>query len=421
MTPDAGFQSPTLEQLLALGRGLMPCNERKKAIFEWKHLQRRLPTSAELAGWKKLKPSCWAMITGQVSGVLTLDFDGELGVELLRKLGVEPHRQTPSGAYHADFAAPNWHVKTLNYKKDPELGRRWPGLDIRASGGYVCVLGRAVHDEDENGHYCWGEYRWLRSPEPHPTTILPEEMREFFGLIHPPVEKPPEERPAEARPANIRRWIDKALGNIIAQGGRNNAGFWLAGQLRDDNVSYADAEAAMRDYASQCGGLNAKKKSERYTEKEMLASLRSAYGIPARSPAKNMSRSGGKGRATMADASNANTSNGNANGSSATEAPPPKEEKEEPSAESSASWERRLIVTDKGKLAPCIENVALMLENEPEWAGVLGYNEFTGGYHIMKPPPEPVHIRHRAASQSRQRFSAAYHPISRQLRPSEGA
>src|ERR1019366_10361755 len=37
-----------------------------------------------------------------------------------------------------------------------------------------------------------------------------------------------------------------------------------------------------------------------------------------------------------------------------------------------------------------LENAAVFFENSPEWAGVLGYNEFTGGYHILQLPPSPV-------------------------------
>ena len=46
--------------------------------------------------------------------------------------------------------------------------------------------------------------------------------------------------------------------------------------------------------------------------------------------------------------------------------------------------------TRRGRILPCYENVALFLENSPEWNGVLGYNEFTSGYFILKTPPSPV-------------------------------
>ena len=53
-------------------------------------------------------------------------------------------------------------------------------------------------------------------------------------------------------------------------------------------------------------------------------------------------------------------------------------------------WHTRLLRNEGGRIMPCYDNVALFLENSPEWNGVLGYNEFTSGYFILKPPPLPV-------------------------------
>jgi hypothetical protein len=55
-------------------------------------------------------------------------------------------------------------------------------------------------------------------------------------------------------------------------------------------------------------------------------------------------------------------------------------------------WRTRLLRNDKGKLMPCYENVALFLQNSPEWIGVLGYNEFTGGNFVLNQPPVPIAV-----------------------------
>jgi hypothetical protein len=55
-------------------------------------------------------------------------------------------------------------------------------------------------------------------------------------------------------------------------------------------------------------------------------------------------------------------------------------------------WQTRLLRNDKGKLMSCYENVALFLQNSPEWIGVLGYNEFTGGNFVLSQPPVPIAI-----------------------------
>ena len=53
-------------------------------------------------------------------------------------------------------------------------------------------------------------------------------------------------------------------------------------------------------------------------------------------------------------------------------------------------WRTRLLRNEAGRIIPCYDNVALFLENSPEWSGVLGYNEFTAGYFALKSPPSPI-------------------------------
>jgi predicted P-loop ATPase len=53
-------------------------------------------------------------------------------------------------------------------------------------------------------------------------------------------------------------------------------------------------------------------------------------------------------------------------------------------------WRSRLLRNADGKLITCYENVALHLENSPEWVGVLAYNEFTGGHVILRQGPVSV-------------------------------
>jgi len=55
-------------------------------------------------------------------------------------------------------------------------------------------------------------------------------------------------------------------------------------------------------------------------------------------------------------------------------------------------WRSRLLRNDKGKLLSCYDNAALFLERSPEWAAVLGYNEFAAAHVILAQPPPPVNI-----------------------------
>ena len=144
----------------------------------WKRLQTRRPSPKELLYWQKTyQPSAWGVITGAISNIVLLDFDGEAGQETRLRLGLmHPHVQTGSGGHHVYFRHPGWTVPTLNCKTTPELGQRWPGLDIRADGGYAAFCGHNVN----------GPYQWLRHPEPDALELLPDALRQFFGLLGPP-------------------------------------------------------------------------------------------------------------------------------------------------------------------------------------------------------------------------------------------
>jgi putative DNA primase/helicase len=261
-----------------LGRSIIPTNlDKRPAVKEWKPFQTARPTPDQIQSWAKTGPAGWAQITGAVSNIVTLDFDGPAGSETLRKLGLNPHRKTPSGGYHVDFEYPGWRVKTLNHESAPELGRRWPGLDIRGDGGYVVFAGRSDK----------GSYEWLRSPDPDPLSILPEDLRRDFGLLHPPGSSNGYSKPQAATKAAIngrvdddllvRRAVEKARSE-----GRNNAGFWLAAQLRDNGYSQFEADSIIMRYVGLVPATNLKGQHEPYTAAEARASLREAYSQPAR-------------------------------------------------------------------------------------------------------------------------------------------
>jgi putative DNA primase/helicase len=65
-----------------------------------------------------------------------------------------------------------------------------------------------------------------------------------------------------------------------APGNRNDAGFWLACQLRDNQSTQVEAELIMLEYARRVTALG----DHPYTETEARASLREAYAAPTRMP-----------------------------------------------------------------------------------------------------------------------------------------
>jgi predicted P-loop ATPase len=346
--PQAAGMGP--DWAIAQGLSVIPLGpDKKPLIASWKPYQTRQPNAAEIASWKKLRPAAWAIVTGAVSKRVTLDFDGQAGIATMRKLGIDPHRKSPSGGYHADFFHPGWHVPTLNSKSKRELGARWPGLDIRADGGYCAFVGRSGS----------GKYEWLREdPNPYELDILPRELREFLGLQSPPKSPRPEPKGKDHTSAGrvgtdrlVRMALDRS-GNE----GRNNAGFWLAGQLRDNGYNKAEAAAAMRDYLAKAGGTNTKGQQEPYTEAEMLATLDQAFNRPAREPWKP-------------------------NGHSAPQQDFPA------AAAPGSDWKSKLILNDNGTPKALLANAILALRSAPGFQDVLAFNEFTLDLITLKPPP----------------------------------
>lgn len=150
----------------------------------WMALHERLPTQDELHAWFTLhRAPGMAMVTGQVSGLLALDFDGQAGAALLHQLGWAPHVRTPSGGYHVYLRHPGWTVATVSSNTRRTLPS---GLDVRADGG-LAMLPPTMTDS--------GSYERLPA-----TTLLnrrhvPEvlevggriyRLRELLGLEHAP-------------------------------------------------------------------------------------------------------------------------------------------------------------------------------------------------------------------------------------------
>lgn len=261
------------------GQSVIPMGQDKSPLVRWKLLQDQQPTSDELSRWlNDFGPRIrgWARITGSLSGVIVLDDDKAGWFE---RWGVPPHVRTGSGGHHWIGRHPGWRVKTVNSITCKRLGETFPRLDIRGDGGYSLICGFNAR----------GGYTWLRAPEPDPLDVLPMEARQFFGLLNPP--EPP--RPA-ARPARrlIYRDSDRPLVDYLIErateearvAGRNNGGFWLAQQLRDNGYSQAEAETAGGDYMSRLWHTDTKGHVDAYAPEEYLRTVESVYSEPPREP-----------------------------------------------------------------------------------------------------------------------------------------
>ncbi len=272
----------TAEEALQRGWSIIPVGlDKKPLIPSWKPFQGRSPTQAELDEWRRMNPPAWAVVTGAISGIVTLDFDlGRGGDESYFKLQLQcydagidlsAHRKTGGGGYHIDVIHPGWPVKTLQSGKPRTWSGQWPGLDIRADGGYAVFTG---HNES-------GAYSWLRDAEPyHAADILPGDLLEMLGLAHPPAE--PAARPPSAPAAHLRPDAERILEKYLAMattGSRNSAWAECCVQLRDNGYSEAETLSIGESYVAR-----APQNGHPYTLAEMRATVRSIYSRPPREP-----------------------------------------------------------------------------------------------------------------------------------------
>jgi Bifunctional DNA primase/polymerase, N-terminal len=269
-----------LRRLHEQGRSLIPVGADKKCLVAWKPYQTGRADLGQVEAWHvQLSPAIWAVVTGEVSGVVSLDFDMPHGPSTLAALGLPAHRSTPSGGAHTDVVHPGWRVSTVSSKIKKDLAEKYPGLDVRGDGGYINVLGRTAI----------GSYRWLTDEPPLSVEMLPDDLRAALGLVAPPpaaasaVLIPTPRPPLDRKPALVgavgmpaAQLLDVALRKAPVEG-RNNAGFWLACQLRDQGLILDDAQTEMQTFTSEVAVTNSKGAYEPYELDEALASLNQAY------------------------------------------------------------------------------------------------------------------------------------------------
>jgi putative DNA primase/helicase len=190
----------------------IPIKERSKEpnLPELRPYLNRRATKEELATWP------WSgvgIVTGELSGVLVLDVDGPEGEAELGKHGhpATPMVRTTSGGLHLYFKHPEHPVRTGI--------RVAPGLDVKASGGYVV----APPSLGPNGK----RYEW----------IVPREEAELAD--------PPEW---------LMRLLDRQLskgpagpvGERIPSGQRNKVLASIAGTMRRRGMGEAEILAALQ-------------------------------------------------------------------------------------------------------------------------------------------------------------------------------
>lgn len=308
---------------LDLGHSLLPVGTNKRphsrALLEtgyrrvtpegvtkpsWAPLQRARPDLAVVLEWLKFPACGLGLVTGDLSGLVIIDGDGESGIEKFDRWGITPraHVRTISGGLHYYVRHPGWKVRTVQTHTGEALDLI-RGVDIRGDGGYAVIPPTA---------FTHGRYQSLRHPRnTDPLDHLPWNVREVMHLHAPPQTQTEQPQAARAAPAPGpaagssgtfeplppgERWVAKdgtplerelvirALEGAWQGQSREGQGFWLAQQLRDNGFAYGEAWAVLQDYQAQVPDVSAKGVRDPYTLTQARISLDQVYSRTPRQP-----------------------------------------------------------------------------------------------------------------------------------------
>ena len=174
----------------------------------------RPATQEELGSW------AWSgvgIVTGPLSGVLVLDVDGPEGEAELQKRGHPPTPmvRTASGGLHLYFKHPDHYVRT-------EI-RVAPGLDVKASGGYVV----APPSVGPNGK----SYEWIVSTD---GTELADPPGWLLGLLEQERPKGPAGPVGEKIPAGERHKSLVSIAGTMRRRGMDSEAIYAALSVTND-------------------------------------------------------------------------------------------------------------------------------------------------------------------------------------------
>jgi hypothetical protein len=263
------------------GWSVVPVGLNKKPLVEWTTYQTERPSLEQVQRWNaELHPPSWAVVTGEISGIVVIDFDGGAGLATMQKYGILSHVRTGSGGAHEYVLHPGFRVPTLNGKSKVALRKILPGTDVRADGGIAVFYGRNLR----------GPYKRLRALS-QPDPWAGELIEKLMALLRQEENKPAVREPATSAvptACDARVSAEDILQTYLTRerngAGRNDTGFDLAIQLRDNGYTEDEAAAVVTQYAAAVKGTNTKGIQEAYSTAEVRATLRSVYSRSAREP-----------------------------------------------------------------------------------------------------------------------------------------
>ncbi len=156
----------------------------KKPLIPWAEFQSRIATGEEREEWHRRFPGCnWGLVTGKISGLVALDFDGEEGLALRKEKNVYgpiPTNLTGRGC-HCLFRYPGREIRNG--------ANLLPGLDIRGDGGYI-VIPPSIHPSGKK--YEWQIPPWMVDELPKlPEWVWPLLKRNDTVVVPPASAKVP--------------------------------------------------------------------------------------------------------------------------------------------------------------------------------------------------------------------------------------
>jgi len=253
--------------------GHFKINPEGRRVPSWKGLQHERVTPDHLKVWfgPRLNVPGFGAVTGAISGRVVLDFDGAAGQQLCQRWGLSPSALSGSGSPHVYVRHPGWPVRT--FASGSLVDPPFPGLDVRGDGGMI-VLPPSVLSN--------GPYRLLREGC-YEVAALPEAVAHWAHLACPlPATLPAWQPDGHEQPS--AQGIDELLTLALSRvdGGRNNAGYWLARQLCAAGVEKSAAKSVMQRFVDHMPPHDSRGRRDPYPVSHALSSLESAYSAPVR-------------------------------------------------------------------------------------------------------------------------------------------
>lgn len=264
----------TVRQVYKLGYVAIPQDAERRPLIKWGEFQDRRPSEEEMASWPVSRAKTWAVVLGKRYDLIALDLDGKAGRELKKRHRLEPNVRTRSGGFHVWISGVRVPIK-----QETDV-RGWPGLTLKGEGGLATFYG-------DSGN---GEYRLLQF-EPTNANALSADLRKVL-LAHERTEhdrRMEEQRGVGGQGSRIgvathlfsraATWLEE--GSRPGWQNRNQAGFNLLCQMRDNGVPQDVAEMFIPTWVAAANRILPKPGEIPYTEDHIHDSLEQVYEVGA--------------------------------------------------------------------------------------------------------------------------------------------